>query len=134
MAQDSGLPSKFRQESEEFVFVGGATFRIETTTREDVDVGLTTMMSCLNTLLKARDDGKIRFAAGVTARIFETMAVFLMRAGHASQKSREKMFDHWLAHGPDILDALIEAVAGREERLLMPEDLATAFMGTPDGD
>ena len=134
MAPDSGSSSKVRHKGEEFVFIGGTSVRVETGTMEDLDVGLTTMLSCMNTLLKARDDGKILFAEGVTGRMLETMGVFLMRAAHATDKSREAMFHHWLSHGPDILEGLIQAVAAREEKLLMPDDLTSAFMGKPPGD
>ncbi len=117
----------------EYVLVGETSVRLDTSKTEELDVGLTTMMSCVNTLLKARDEGKIVFAAGVTGRMFETMGVLLMRAAHVSDEARQAMFEHWLAHGPQILDDLIESVKARQERLLMPEDLATAFMGTPPG-
>ncbi|HEX7157825.1 MAG TPA: hypothetical protein VF214_02330 [Edaphobacter sp.] len=112
---------------------GETAIRLDTFKTEDIDVGMATMMSCVNVLLRARDEGKIRFAEGVTGQMFETMAILLMRAAHANDSRREAMFHHWLAHGPEILDKLIGEVASRQVNMLMPEDLARAFMGTPPG-
>jgi hypothetical protein len=133
MAPDSGSPPKFSRGYQEFVFEGETSIRVDASKTEDIDVGLTTMMSCVNVLLKARDEGKIRFAEGVTGRMFETIGVLLMRAAHVNAKAREAMFQHWLSRGPDILDEVIATAAARQSKMLMPEDLASAFMGTPPG-
>lgn len=133
MAPDYDEPTKFGHGFQEYVFEGETSIRVDTSKTEDIDVGLTTMMSCVNVLLKARDEGKIRFAEGVTGRMFETMAVLLTWAAHVNGKAREAMFQHWLAHGPDIVDEVIATAAARQGKMLMPEDLAAALLGTPPG-
>ncbi|MBS1799628.1 MAG: hypothetical protein JSS95_07350 [Acidobacteria bacterium] len=99
---------------------------------EDMNVGLTVMMSCVNTLFKARDDGRVVFAAGVTAKMLEIMGFLLTRASRVKGKRREEMFHHWLQEGEYMLDDVIKKAAARKGKLLMPDDL-TAFMEKPPG-
>jgi hypothetical protein len=133
MAPDSGSPTKFGHGFQEFDLTGETAIRVEGGRREEIEAGLITMMSCVDQLLRARDEGTIRFAEGVTGRMFETMGVLLMRAAHVSERSRQAMFQHWQAHGPEILERLIADAAARQGKMLMPEDVGTAFMGTPPG-
>ena len=139
MAPDFGdaPKSKFSHEYHEYTFepaeTGVPLSQVEADTSDVVDVGLTTMMSCVNVLMKARNDGRIEFAPGVTATMLETMGVLLMRASHTSDAGREAMFHHWLEAGPPMIDELIAEVSAREGRLLMPDDLASMFMGKPPG-
>ncbi len=133
MAADFESPSKFNRGFQEFVLEGESTVRLETGGSAEIEAGLGTMMSCVSVLLRARDEGTVHFAEGVTARMFETMGVLLMRAAHASDKRRQAMFAHWQAHGPEIIEGLIASVTARQSRMLLPEELATAFMGTPPG-
>ncbi|RZU42927.1 hypothetical protein [Edaphobacter modestus] len=133
MAPDPESPTKIGHRFQEFDLTGETAIRLEVGRREEIEAGLSTMMSCVDVLLRARDEGTIRFAEGVTGRMFETMGVLLMRAAHVNERSREAMFQHWQAHGPEILESLIADVAARQGKMLMPEDLAAAFMGTPPG-
>lgn len=140
MAPDSGdspTKPKFSREYHEYTFESAETgvplTPVETDTSDVVNVGLTTMMYCVGVLMKARTDGRIEFAPGVTATILETMGVLLMRAAHTSDAGREAMFHHWQEAGPPMIDELIEEVSAREGRLLMPDDLASMFMGKPPG-
>ena len=94
---------------------------------------MTTMMSCVHVLMRARREGRIAFAPGLTATILEIMGVLLMRSAHVSQERREALFQHWLEAGLSQIDTLIERVSAREGKLLMPEDLASMFMGKPPG-
>lgn len=134
---DSPTKSKFSREYHEYTFGSAETgvplTPVEADTSDAVDVGLTTMMSCVNVLMRARRDGRIEFAPGVTATMLETMGILLMRASHTNDAGREAMFHHWLEAGPPMIDELIEKVSAREGRLLMPNDLASMFMGKPPG-
>lgn len=124
MAPDSGY--------KEFVLEGETAIQVDTSKTEDVDVGLAAVTSCVKSLLEARDQGTIVFADGVTGRMLETMAVLWMRAAHANDRVRHGMFQHWNAHGPDIVGKLITDATSRPGKMLMPDDF-TAFMGTPPG-
>jgi hypothetical protein len=133
MAPDSGSPTQFGHGFQEFDLEGETSSRLEVGGSAEIDSGLSTMKSCVDALLQARDAGTIRFAEGVTGRMFEVMGVLLMRAAHVSERSRQAMFQHWKMHGTDMVAGLIADVAARQGKMLMPEDLATAFMGTPPG-
>lgn len=102
------------------------------TSGEDMHIGLTVMMSCVNTLFKARDDGRVVFAAGVTARMLEIMGALLTRASRVKGKRREDMFHHWLQEGESMVDGVIKQAAARKGKLLMPDDLSM-FMAKPPG-
>lgn len=104
-------------------------------TGDALDIGLNTLMSCANLLYKARTDRRIAFRPGVTAAMFETMGILLMRAAHANKEKRFDMVHHWLAAGPDLIEELIQKVAAREKKLLHPNEL-TMLLGCcpPDGD
>lgn len=136
MAPDLGDPPRFNRKYQEFTFsdeTDAPVAPVEEDTSEAVDVGLTTMMSCVNVLMRARRERRIDFAPGVTATMLETMGVLLMRAAHVGNERREAVFHHWLEVGPSQIDELIERVSAREGKLLMPEDLASMFMGKPPG-
>lgn len=99
---------------------------------EDLDIGLGVMMSCVNMLFRARAEGRVVFAAGVTGRMLEVMGASLTAASHLKGKKREEFFYHWLKVGTYMADDLIEKAAARPGGLLLPDDLAT-FVDCPDG-
>lgn len=135
MASDLDEPLKFSRNYQEFTLEGGEDTSVapEENTSEAADVGLSTILSGANALMRARREGRIGFAPGVTAVMLETMGVLLMRAAHTSNARREALFQHWLADGLPMVDDLIEKVEARQSRMLMPEDLASMFMGKPPG-
>jgi hypothetical protein len=101
-------------------------------TSEDLDIGLGVMMSCVNILFRARAEGKIVFAAGVTGKMLEVMGVLLTGASRLKGSKREDLFHRWLKAGTYIADDLIEKAVARPGKQLLPEDLAT-FVDCPDG-
>src|SRR5262245_61225576 len=66
---------------------------------EDLGIGLDVMLSCVNILFKARADGKIVFAAGVTAKMLEIMGALFTGASRVTGEKREDLFHHWLRVG-----------------------------------
>lgn len=136
MAPDLGDPPRFSRKYQEVIFpdeTSAPVAPVEEDTSDVVDVGMTTMMSCVHVLMRARREGRIAFAPGLTATILEIMGVLLMRSAHVSPERREALFQHWLEAGLSQIDTLIERVSAREGKLLMPEDLASMFMGKPPG-
>lgn len=136
MAPDLGDPPRFSRKYQEVIFpdeTSTPVAPVEEDTSDAVDIGLTTMMSCVHMLMRARKNGRIDFAPGLTATMLEIMGVLLMRSAHVGNEPREALFRHWLEAGPSQTDELIEKVSAREGKLLMPEDLASMFMGKPPG-
>ncbi len=134
MSPDSGEP-KFDRGYHEFTFSEETALpvTVEEDTSVAVDMGLATALSCVNMLMQARRELRIDFAPGVTATMLETIGVMLMRAAHTGNEPREEMFRHWLAAGPEMIENLIAQVETRHGRMLMPQDLASMFMGKPPG-
>lgn len=133
MASDFDEPVKFSRKYREFTFEGDTAMPVapEEDASGAVEEGLSTMASGVKALMEAKSAGRIRFAPGVTATMLETMGVLLMRAAHAA--NLEALFLHWRADGPQMVDDLIAKVEARQGKMLMPEDLASMFMGKPPG-
>ncbi|HTH53302.1 MAG TPA: hypothetical protein VL495_05095 [Edaphobacter sp.] len=135
MASDLDEPLKFSRKYKAFNFAGeaGKPVELEGNASDAVEAGLSSMMSGVDALIRAKREGRIEFALGVTATMLETMGVLLMRAAHTSDTKREDLFQHWSKHGPPMVNSLIAEVETRPGRMLMPEDLASMFMGKPPG-
>jgi hypothetical protein len=88
---------------------------------------LSTINSCVELFVEARDAGRIKFDDDMVVRGLELISTMLLRAARIPEETRNRKFRHWVEHGPQLCNELIEKVSEREDKILKLDDV-TAFL------
>lgn len=88
---------------------------------------VSTINSCVDLFVTARENGRIKFDDAMVVHGLELISTMLMRAAQISDGVRNKKFRHWVEHGPQRCEELIETISEREDKTLTSGDL-TAFL------